>query len=274
MKQLALINAQTQVCTTIANPNRATISPIMHNAGFAELDLNFVYLAFEPTDLAGAVSAIRALGIRGSSVSKPFKIDIMQYLDKIDPIAERIGAVNTVDNDNGTLVGYNSDWIGAVNALREVTNLDGKSVALIGAGGAGRAIAFGLLDAKSDVTIFNRTQRRGEELAAQTGAKWGGTAFEDAGGFDILVNATSVGTGDSVGQLPLAAAALAEHLIVLDAVFNPAMTPLLEAASKAGCNVINGLHMLVHQGAFQFNLFTGRDAPIGVMEQAAKAALA
>ena len=132
------------VCASIAYPNRAAKSPIMHNVAFEALGLNYVYVAFEPTNPAAAIDGIRALGIHGVSVSKPFKETVLETFTQFDPIARAIGAANTILNDAGSLIGFNSDWIGAVNAIEEISPIHGKKVVIVGAGGAARAIAYGV----------------------------------------------------------------------------------------------------------------------------------
>ena len=264
--QVRLVSASTLVCTTLANPNRSTVSPIMHNAGFVHLGLDYVYVAFEPEDIAAAVLALRALDIRGSSVSKPFKEAILPFLDDLDDTARAIGAVNTVHNDRGRLVGYNSDWVGALRALREVTEIRAKRVAILGAGGAARAVAYALKEQHAAVTVFNRSVDRASRLAADLGVLSGGALSDfSPEHFDILVNATSVGFTPHSSESPLDPRQLDGHLVVLDAVFNPARTKLLDDAKQHGATTISGLRMLVHQGAFQFELFTAAEAPIEVM---------
>ena len=268
------VDAKTILCATIANPNRATKSPIMHNAGFEALGINYVYMAFEPKDLAGALNAMRVLDIKGFSVSKPYKEEVIKYLDEIDEIAQKIGAVNTVHNINGKLKGYNSDWIGAATALQEITELGRKRVFIVGAGGAGRAIAYGLKTENANVTIFDRTKERAEKVAAELGVEYGGgldTLIEK--NYDILVNATSVGFYPNVNETIFPKSFLVKDKVVLDVVFNPAETRLIREAREAGCKVALGIRMLTLQGAFQFKLFTGQNAPIDVMQKALEDAL-
>ena len=264
------IDGETLLCATIARPNRATKSPIMHNAGFETLGLNFVYLAFEPEDLKGAIRGMKALEIRGFSVSKPYKEQVGQYLDTIDPIAKKIGAINTILNEKGKLTGFNSDWIGAIRALEEVTELKNLNVAILGAGGAARAVGYGLLEKGSKVTFFNRTAEKGEQLAQVLNCNFGGNidSFNPSGNFDILINATSVGFFPNVSDSPVEIDQLSSNLIILDAVFNPAETVLLQMAKQIGATPVSGLRMLVHQGVFQFELFTGEKAPFAEMESA------
>lgn len=269
------VDAKTLLCATIANPNRATKSPIMHNAGFEALGINYVYMAFEPVDLAGALNAMRALDIKGFSVSKPYKEEVLKYVDEIDEIAQKIGAINTVHNVNGKLKGYNSDWIGAVAALQEITKVEGKKVYIVGAGGAGRAIAYGLKTKGAEVLMFNRSKERAQKVADNLGVGYGG-GLEDLlhhKEYDILVNATSVGFYPNIKETVIPKNVLIKGKTVLDVVFNPLETQLIKDARKAGCKVALGIRMLVLQGAFQFKLFTGEKPPIEIMQKALEKAL-
>ena len=176
-------DSETVVCASIAYPNRAAKSPIMHNAAFEALGLNYVYVAFEPTNLAAAIDGIRALGIHGVSVSKPFKETVLGHLNRIDPIARAIGAANTILNDAGSLIGFNSDWIGAVNAIEEISPIHGKKVVIVGAGGAARAIAYGVKARGGQVEVFDRTAERARILATAFEVGFGGgtRGFENEG---------------------------------------------------------------------------------------------
>jgi shikimate dehydrogenase len=267
------LDATTLLCATIAHPNRATKTPIMHNAGLKELGLNFVYLAFEPEDLQGALTGMRALEIRGFSVSKPYKETILPLLDELDPVAERIGAVNTVLNNDGHLKGFNSDWIGAAEAIKEKGKLTGAKVALLGAGGAARAVAYGLKQEGATITLFNRTVERAARLAADLEVDFGGSLSElDAiAANNVIINATSVGFHPDVTNSPIPDSALDSNHLLLDLVFNPKETKLLKQAQDQGCEIVYGTRMLVLQGAFQFKLFTGADAPVDVMQEALEA---
>ena len=213
------------------------------------------------------MAAIRALGVRGMNVSMPYKTAVMEHLDAIDESALVIGAVNTINNIDGVLTGYNTDYLGAVRALQEITELNNQRIAVIGAGGAARAVVYGCLQAAARVTVFNRSSERGKALTADLGAQWGGSieAFS-ARDFDIVINATSVGFKQPDSN-PLDGL-LASHLIVMDVAFMPAHTALLLQAAALGCRTVSGTRMLVHQACRQIELYTGKDAPIDIMEQA------
>lgn len=244
-----------------------SLSAKIHNAAYAALGLDYTFVCFGVEDPVAAVAAIRTLGVRGMNVSMPYKTAVMPHLDAIDESALVIGAVNTINNIDGVLTGYNTDYLGAVRALQEVTELRGKRIAVIGAGGAARAVVFGCLQAAARVTLFNRSAERGTVLAKDLGAQWGGSvdAF-DAQAFDIVINATSVGFKQPDSN-PLDGR-LASHLIVMDVAFMPVQTALLVQAKALGCITVAGTRMLVHQACRQIELYTGQEAPIDIMEQA------
>ena len=244
-----------------------SLSAKIHNAAYAALGLDYTFVCFGVEDPVAAVAAIRALGVRGMNVSMPYKTAVMAHLDVIDESAQVIGAVNTINNIDGVLTGYNTDYLGAVRALQEVCELNNKRIAVIGAGGAARAVVYGCLQAAAQVTVFNRSSERGKALAEDLGAQWGGCvdAFS-ARDFDIVINATSVGFKQPDSN-PLDGL-LASHLIVMDVAFMPVQTALLLQAAALGCTTICGTRMLVHQACRQIELYTEHDAPIDIMEQA------
>lgn len=241
----------------------------MHTAAYEATGVPFTYVAFGTEHTRQAVLAVRTLGIRGLGVSMPHKIGIMQYLDALDETAARIGAVNTVVNDDGYLTGYNTDWIGAVRALEEKTGLSGKRSVVVGAGGAARAIVYGLVRQGSRVTVYNKTVNKGEKLARDFHVRFGGSleALNSIEGYDILVNATSVGF-HAPDESVIPASVLKEGKVVLDVVFIPPTSRLIQEARSRGCIAIPGTRMLVHQAAYQFQLYTGKPAPFEVMERA------
>ena len=254
-----------------ARPHRLAVE--IHNAAYRELGLDYTFVYFGITDPAAGIEAIRVLGIRGMNVSMPFKSAVIPYLDHLDPAARTIGAVNTIDNRAGVLTGYNTDYIGALRALEEQSELAGVRAALLGAGGAARAVGYGLAEKGARVSVFNRSREPGRLLAQQLGLEFGGSLQEFPGcsEFDIVVNCTAVGF-----QAP-DACPLDERLfesthprttIVMDVVFLPARTRLLELAQASGCITVPGTRMLLHQACGQVELYTGRQAPITVMEEA------
>ena len=250
----------------------------LHEAGYRALGIAFTYVPFEVADLAGAITGMRALGIRGLGVSQPYKQQVMGLLDAIEPQAKRIGAVNTVVQTERVLVGHNTDWIGATRALEEVRPLRGARVLLVGAGGAARAIAFGLLDRGARTTIANRDRAKAVALASETGAIGAGLdETARAADYDVVVNATPVGQRDEAARTepgsPVPDEALRAGQVVMDIVYKPVRTRLLEAARSRGATAIHGGRMLLHQAAAQFELYTGRPAPLEAMAAALHAAI-
>ena len=245
------------------------MSPAMHNAAFEKLGLNYAYLAFCVSDVEGAIQGVRALNIRGLSVTVPHKVAVMPYLDTIDPVAQQIGAVNTVVNDDGRLTGYNTDWVGFTRSLEIHTAIHGKRCTILGAGGAARAIAFGLKEKGGDITILNRVEEidMAEKLAGEIGCPWGDlsqiNAVEDA---DIVINTTPVGMHPKFEDLtPIDTKHVRAGQVVFDAVYNPLETKFLRKAKERGCITVPGSEMLLLQGVAQFEYWTGRDAPVELM---------
>lgn len=261
------INGATELYGIMGNPVAHSLSPAMHNGAFAALGLNKAYLPFAVQDVGQAMTGLRALGIRGVSVTIPHKEAVIPYLDTIDPVAKKIGAVNTLLISNGAIHGANTDWLGANRALSEKISLKGASVLLLGAGGSAKAIGFGLLEAGVSLTIASRSPEKGRALAGLLGCPWLPLAEAATARADALVNATSLGMAPQQELLPIAREALANFGVVMDIVYAPLATRLLQAAGQAGCRTIDGLAMLLYQGAAQFELWTGRQAPVGVMRQ-------
>jgi shikimate dehydrogenase len=241
----------------------------MHNAAFRALGIDAVYLCFDvpPEALATAVAGMRALGIRQLAISLPHKEAVLEHLDEIDETARRIGAVNTVTLREGQLVGSNTDWLGAVRALEHETKLADARAVVLGAGGAARAVVFGLLERGSQVTVLNRSPERASALAGELGAQAaGGLDALASTPHDVLVNTTTVGLrGDAS---PVDAAAISADAVVMDAVYDPEQTRLLRDAAARGARTVTGKWMLVHQAAEQIALWTGRRAPLEVMAEA------
>lgn len=268
-----MIDASTSLFGLIGNPVAHSLSPLMHNQAFAAAGINAVYLAFSVKDPHAALKSIKALNVKGLSVTLPHKVVVMEYLDEIDQTAAAIGAVNTIAQRNGKLSGYNTDCQGAIDALQTRTTITGKSVAIIGAGGAARAIGYGLTSAAGRLTILNRTRKTGEQLAAELQADFLALSDFQANRYDILINTTPVGMHPHTDATPIAKQALTKDMVVMDIVYNPLKTRLLEEAAASGCRTINGLDMFVFQGAHQFELWTGKKAPVEIMRQAVLKAL-
>jgi len=270
------IDSNTNLYAVLGDPVGHSLSPVMHNRAFSHMGYNAVYLAFRVIDIAGAVSGIRALNICGVSVTIPHKVSVMKHLDDIDNTAERIGAVNTVVNRGGVLHGYNTDAWGAVKALKDRMDratIAGAAVGIVGAGGAARAIGFGLVAEGARITIINRTREKGEALAHALTSEFQALTPDLQLECDILINTTPIGMTPKTGASPIPAAALDRKMMVMDIVYNPLRTRLLQDAEAIGCPTIDGTTMFANQGAFQFELWTGRTAPVDIMRNAVLGAL-
>ncbi|HZF54365.1 MAG TPA: shikimate dehydrogenase [Polyangiaceae bacterium] len=252
-----------------------SLGAAMHLAGYRALDLAFTYVPFAVTDLEGAIRGMRALGIRGLGISMPFKQAVIPFLDELDPIAETIGAVNTVVNEGGRLIGHNTDWIGALRAVEEERPVGGARVLLIGAGGAARAIAFGVKERGGALSIANRDVEKARSLAAETGGQARGLEeLARAGDYDVVINATSAGMVEVDPKSLVPEEVLREGLTVMDIVYKPIETELIKAARRRGAKAIHGGRMLLHQAARQFELYTGAMAPLAAMDEALRAQIA
>ncbi|WP_407422185.1 shikimate dehydrogenase [Methanobrevibacter sp.] len=273
------IKGSTNIVGLIGHPVEHSFSPPMHNAAFAELGLDYAYVAFDvnPNNLNSAIEGAKSLNIKGFNVTIPHKIEVMQYLDELDEVARLIGAVNTIDFKN--LKGYNTDGIGAVRAIEEVSSIKGKDVVVAGAGGASRAISFYLAKFGADsITILNRNVNKAQNLASDIlksdliGDVGADSILEIGnclGDADILVDTTPLGMDPHINDEPIAKAdSMHEELVVFDAVYNPNETVLLKEAIGAGAKPVYGIKMLLYQGAESFKIWTGRDAPIDVMQKA------
>ena len=270
------ISGKTNICVIIGDPVEHSLSPTMHNAAYEALGIDdeFVFVAshVKVEDVKHVVQAVRVMGISGLTCTIPHKLKVMQYLDAVDPIAAKIGAVNTVVNDSGILRGYNTDWLGTVMPLEhEIGSLKGKSVALVGAGGAARAMAYGVIEKGAHLTIVNRTLAKAKELAEELEVEINVTTFDDMKSHipehDIILNATSLGMGEQMNQTPIPKEFIRKNQIVFDAVYSPRETRLLKEAKERGAKTIQGVEMLLYQGIAQFELYTGREAPIDVMRK-------
>lgn len=273
------IKGSTNIVGLIGHPVEHSFSPPMHNAAFKKLGMDYAYVAFdvEPENISQAIEGAQALNIKGFNVTIPHKIEVMKYLDELDEVAELIGAVNTIDFKN--LKGYNTDGIGAIRAIEEVTSVKDKNVVVAGAGGASRAISFYLAKfGAGSITILNRDAVKARNLAGDVlnsdliGDVKSGSISEinahlkDA---DILVDTTPLGMDPHIDDEPIAKAEnMHEDLVVFDAVYNPNETVLIREAIKAGSKPVYGIKMLLYQGAESFKIWTGQNAPIDVMQEA------
>jgi shikimate dehydrogenase len=263
-----MIDAQTKYVAIFGNPVSHSLSPRMHNAAFNHLGLNMAYLAFRVEEASDATTAMRMLGILGASITVPHKQTIMSHLDDLDEMSRAIGAVNTVSAQEGRLVGYNTDWLGVVRALEQVSDLTEKSCLILVAGGAARAAIYGLQSKSVEVLMMSRDEARGRSLAAEmdcTFVKW---QSWDRLNVELLINATPVGMSANGAQTVVPSQWLKPPMVVMDMVYRPVETRLLRDAEAADCLCVSGLDMLLYQGAAQFEIWTGKKAPFEVMRQA------
>ena len=268
-----MINSNTAIYAVLGDPISHSLSPVMHNSAFSHVNYNGAYFAFRVKEIGKAISGIRALGIKGTGITIPHKVTVMEFLDEIDDTAEKIGAVNTIINRQGKITGYNFDSIGAVKAVKEKTGINNKSVAVLGAGGAARAVGYGIISEGGRLTILNRTKERGEKLAADLGSDF--CLLEDFKKVkcDILINTTSLGMAPDLNGMPVEKKHLNKRMIVMDIVYNPLRTRLLKVAQDMGCTTIDGVSMFVYQGACQFELWIGKKAPVDLMRKTVLKAL-
>jgi shikimate dehydrogenase len=247
----------------------------MHNAGYHALGLSFTYVPFQGTDLAEAIHGMRALGLRGLEVAPPFTRDVIPLLDSIDPLAQKIGAVDTVVNDGGHLVGYNTDAFGAGDALGEVTIVAGRRVLIIGAGPAACAVAHVLANWGPRLHVVHHQPAAAAALARSLGPGATAGGLDDLArllDFDILVHCPEAGTAVPPGMAVLESR-LRPGLVVMDLVCEPMPTELVMAATRRGARVVHGRQVLLNKAFRQFELYTGRPAPRTAMEAALAAHL-
>ena len=255
---------------------------VMMEAAFRARGLNWRYLTIEvrPEDLAEAMAGLRAFNMRGIGLTIPHKVSVIQYLDRLSPEAELMGAVNAVVREGDDLVGHNTDGQGFLRSVRDDADVDprGKRIVFLGAGGASRAMTVEMaLAGVEHITVVNRSPGRGQDLVRLLQEKtpvqaefthWQGE-YAVPSGVDILVNATSIGLYPDVDEVPpVALSSIGPHLLVCDVIPNPPHTAFLNAAEAQGAGILDGLGMLVHQGAVGFQMWTGVQAPIDVMRQA------
>jgi len=279
------ISPKTQVCGVIGKPVGHSLSPVLHNAAFAAAGLDYVYVAFEVDDIAGCMAGLRAMaGFRGLSVTIPHKETILPHLDEITPLARHIGSVNTVTRADGFLVGDSTDGPGTMRAFSAAgVKLRGKKVVFLGSGGAVRAVAFAMAEKVSEIRILGRTpgnvSRLVADLAFAGGCPVDGGSLEEdlevaMAECDVVVQGTPMGMyPHAVGESCVPAAWLRREQVVFDMVYRPLRTRLIQDAEAAGCTVIPGHTMLANQAELQFEQWTGRPAPEGVMAAALLEAL-
>ncbi len=266
------ITETTEVYGLVGSPISHSVSPAMHNAAFSATRLDAVYLPFPAADAEDFVTFGRAMGLKGASVTIPFKVSLFDQMDEVYAVARRIGAINTMRAVEGRWLGGNTDAAGFLSPLRDRVDLKGARVAVLGAGGAARAVAVALSSSEASVTIYARNLLKAQEVAMTSSAA-SGSMPPEPGSWDVLVNTTPVGMYPRVGDTPIDASLLTGRH-VYDLIYNPSTTRLMREAAKAGCQAIGGLEMLVVQAHEQFEWWTGMKAPAGVMREAALKRLA
>lgn len=267
----------TRLAGVIGQPIRHSLSPILYNAAFRELDLDWTFVAFEvePGGGEAAIDAARVLGLDGLAVTMPHKAAVIPALDRLTPTAAALGSVNVVARQGSELVGDSTDGAGFLDALRADEGFDpaGRRCLVVGAGGAARAVVRALAEVgASEVVVVNRNAERAEAAVALAGGVGRVGGEPDIAEADMVVNATPVGMAHMAG-LPFDPERLRDGQLVVDLIYHPPVTGLLAAAHGRGLPAVNGLGMLIHQAARSFRLWTGQDAPLEAMSAAALGAL-
>lgn len=273
----------TKILGVFGHPIAHSLSPVMHNAAIRALNIDYIYVPFHvlPENLPKAVEGIRAMEISGINVTIPHKEHVIEYLDEVSENSMQIRSVNTIINVNGHLKGDTTDGPGFLRSAEAAWGkFDGCKVLLLGAGGSAKAVAFALARIGCEIVIANRTNERAVELAGVLGKVFSTGKFrvveldsqalgDEISRADMVVNTTSVGMHPDVGGIPISPDLLRPNLLVYDLVYNPARTRLVVEAEKRGASAITGLKMLVYQGALSFEMWTGLEAPVDVMEEEA-----
>jgi len=266
-----MITGHTKTLCIIGYPVGHTMSPIMHNATIKELGLNYVYVAFNvnPDNLEKAVQGFRALDIKGINVTIPHKETIIKYLDEIDPISEKMGAINTIKNDDGYLKATNTDAAGARKSLIDAGfTIEGKNIVFIGSGGAARSIAYILSEDAKKIVLTDIVEERAVTVAreitknmeANVKGKLASSKVlaDEIKHADLLINATPIGMHPKEGDSPISKDLLHQELFVFDVIYNPMETQLMKEAAEIGCKTLSGLDMLINQGVIAFKWWTGK----------------
>ena len=251
----------------LGNPVKQSLSPIMHNAALDDMEQEGRYSAFCVYDLAAVIQGIRGMDIRGAGVTIPYKIAVMELLDDVHEDALKIGAVNTIINNNGRLTGFNTDWLGLLLTLKEAMTIKDKKFVIIGAGGTARAAAYGIMKEGGIPIIANRTAEKGKLLSSKLNCPF--YVLGEIGKIkaDCLINTTPVGMYPYIDTSPVEAADLAGYKYVMDVIYNPLKTKLLKDAEQQGCHIFSGLDMFVHQGAEQIKLWSGKNPDRSLMKK-------
>ena len=281
-----MIQSSTAICALFGDPVEHSLSPLMHNAAFASLGLDLAYLAFRVGEIGPAVMAMKALDVRGASVTIPHKEAAVAFVDGLDDDAARIGSINTIYRRDGMLIGANTEGAAAMDVLTGAGALEGRpDVVVLGAGGAARAVVFGLArsSAISALTVLSRGPGRCERLCREVtesarfevvpGRLAEGSSPEVLGRCGLLINCTPLGMAPGPSESPVPGEWLHKGMTVFDMIYNPVRTELLRLAAERGAATVEGVEMFVRQGAMQFSLWTGRPAPVDLMRETVREAL-
>ena len=282
--QYERIDQETAVFGIIGNPIGHSMSPLVHNRAFVDQNINAVYVPFQinDTDIADFIRLAPEFGLLGISVTIPHKVAVIEQLTKADPAVERIGACNTVIFRKGQRIGYNTDYIASIgaielamggNVLDEESVLKNKKALVLGSGGAGKALAYGLVQRGAMVTVTDVDAERAVELSKHLGCDYDKWGVRESVHPDIVVNCTPLGMHPNVNETPYPKSSLRTHMLVFDAVYNPEQTLLIKSAQEKGCKVVTGVEMFVGQACYQFKLFTGQKASASKMRLLVKEAV-
>ena len=259
---------KTKLFCIIGNPVEHSLSPVMHNAGFASKKISAFYLRVPVKDLNKDVLLLRETGFSGFNITMPYKEKILDYADSLSPEVKKIGAANTAVISKGKIKLYNTDYLAAIKLISLKTNAKKKKALVIGSGGAAKAVSYALRKLGAQVYVTNRTFSKAQKLAKQFKAKAVKPEKAEKMEFEILVNATPVGMGKLKGKIPCSKDLIGKAELVYESVYNPTETKFLKEAKKMKKKTINGLEMLLEQGYFSFELFTGKKAPKKIMRHA------
>jgi 3-dehydroquinate dehydratase/shikimate dehydrogenase len=267
------VDAATKVYGVAGDPIGHSLSPQMMNTAFQRENINAVYLAMQTSDVADLLKVVREVPVQGLSVTMPLKEKIVEHLDKTDALTTKIGACNTViRSQDGKLYGFNTDVAGVVRPLEQRISLTGAKILVVGAGGAARAAVFGLRERNAEVWVMNRTAEKAQKLARQAHAHYVSRTHLKKLEFDVIINATPVGMNATRNQSPLDESELRTRYL-FEMIYSPLETKLVKMALAKNIQVIPGTEMFVHQGARQFEMWTGKPAPVEEMHRAVLHAL-
>lgn len=278
MTEKVSLTAHTNIFCIIGHPVEHSMSPTMWNPALQELGLDYVYVAYDvhPDNLENAISGMRALGIKGMNVTIPHKENVIKYLDEIDPIAKKMGAINTIKNEDGVLKGRNTDAGGAKKSLIDAgCEISGKNILFLGSGGVARSVAYVLSEQADKIVLTDIVEKSAltvaQEIKQNMGADIDGKLStesilkEEIQKADILINATPIGMHPKMDASPISKELLHEDLFVFDVIYNPLQTKLMKDAAEIGCKTLGGLDMLVNQGVLAFEWWTGKSPNANLM---------